>query len=81
MKKTLLILVVGILVVVVSILAYLSAYFTASQPENYGALRYKVYAWVCIISFLAGLLLCLWSLVRAISAPRPASDSGENRTG
>ena len=79
MKNPLVILLCGGLIVLTSILAYLSVYFTASQPENYGAVRYKIYAWVCIVLFFAGILLCLLSLVRAASAPTTRDKIDESK--
>ena len=64
----------GIVAVLAAVLGYLSVYFTASQPENYGAFRYKVYAWACIILGLAGVMLCAWAVVRD-TAPSRAHDN------
>jgi hypothetical protein len=77
MKNRFLIFVGGVVAVLAAVLAYLSVYFTASQPENYGASRYKVYAWACIILGLAGVLLCAWSLVRGTSQPGAHEDNIE----
>ena len=76
MKNRVLIFGGGVVVVLIAVLAYLSVYFTASQPENYGAFRYKVFAWACIILGLAGVLLCAWSVFRGTSQPR-AQDNSE----
>lgn len=82
MKTNLVILCCGGLIVLASILAYLSVYFTASQPANYGAFRYKVCAWICIVLFFAGVLLCLFSLVRAALTPgaRDKNDESHDKT-
>ena len=32
--------------VVITVVAYWSLYFTASQPENHGVLKYKVFAYI-----------------------------------
>jgi hypothetical protein len=79
MKKSFLIFGGGVVAVLAAVLAYLSVYFTASQPENYGAFRYRVYAWTCIIFGLAGVLLCAWSLVRPKSEPRASDDNSESK--
>jgi uncharacterized membrane protein len=79
MKKNFLIFGSGAVAVLAAVLAYLSVYFTASQPENYGAFRYKFYAWACIIFGLAGVLVCAWSLVRAISGPQARDNSSESK--
>jgi hypothetical protein len=77
MKNRFLIFVGGVVAMLTAVLAYLSVYFTASQPENYGAFRYKVFAWACIFLGLAGVLLCAWSVVRRTSQPRPHEDNSE----
>jgi hypothetical protein len=71
----------GGLIVLGSILAYLSVYFTASQPTNYGAFRYKVYAAICIASFFAGILLCFLPFVREASSPSARAKGDETKEG
>ena len=62
--RTILVLIGGLLLMAITVLAYLSVYFTASQPDNYGHLRFKGLAWGCIIAFLAELAVTIWAMIR-----------------
>ena len=60
-----LILLGGVVALVATTVAYLSVYFTASQPENYGEFRFKVQAWICIAAIISELFFTIWLLIRA----------------
>ena len=57
----------------------MSIYFSASQPDNYGATRFKVYAWLCILAIPVEIIGFVWTVSRINS--RQTSDVMENDKG
>lgn len=39
-------------------------FFCASEPTNYGAMRFKVYAWLCVIALPVELIGFFWTVSR-----------------
>jgi len=52
---------------IATLVVYLSIYFSASQPDNYGAIRFKVYAWLCIIAAPVEIIGFFWTVSRIYS--------------
>ncbi len=56
----------GILLVTAIAYGYSVIYFYASQPENYGHIRFKIFAFICVAFLFLVIGLTLWQLIKIL---------------